>query len=160
MSPDPGADIGDVAHFAGEYTALALKNDSAPFETTVLPTVRLSISLVIPVLDELLVGPTPPVMASPNLSIHEPTRNRSPGDDDRPKVPNAYPGRPRPRTLILFKILAACDHLQSRGDKGAKWSMIAWIADPNRACSVRRCYRVSMTAQRKPHVKLDVDAGG
>ena len=99
----------------------ALKNSSAPFETTVLPTVRLSISLVIPVLDELLVGPTPPVMASPNLSIHEPTRNRSPGDDDRPKVPNAYPGRPRPRTLILFKILAACDHLQSRGDKGAKW---------------------------------------
>jgi hypothetical protein len=69
--------------------------------------------LVIRWLDELLVGPTPPVMASQDLSIHEPTRNRSPRNDDRPKVPNAYPGRLRPRTLILFKILTACDHLQS-----------------------------------------------
>jgi hypothetical protein len=99
----------------GKPRNFRLTNNSAPLlKPAVLPADRLSISLVIPVLDELLVGPTPPVVASPDLSIHEPARNRSPGDDDRPKVPNAYPGRPRPRTLILFKILTACDHLQSR----------------------------------------------
>jgi len=52
-------------------------------------------------------------MASQDLSIHEPTRNRSPRNDDRPKVPNSYPGWLRPRTFILFKILTACVHLQS-----------------------------------------------
>src|SRR5205814_6951541 len=91
----------------------ALKNSSAPFEAAILPTERLSISLVIRWLYELLVGPASPVMASQDLSIHEPPRNRSPRNDDRPKVPNAYPGRLRPRTLILFEILTACDHLQS-----------------------------------------------
>jgi hypothetical protein len=115
LSSDSSRFGGSTLRFEVNTTALGTKEQQrAPFETTVLPTDRLSISLVIPVLHELLIGPTPPVMASPNLSIHEPTRNRSPGDDDRPKVPNAYPGRPRPRTLILFKILTACDHLQSR----------------------------------------------
>jgi hypothetical protein len=71
----------------------------------------------------------PPVMASPNFSIHQPARNRSPRNDNRPKVPNAYPGRPRPRTLILFKILTACDHLQSHREKAPSGvgSPTSWV---------------------------------
>jgi hypothetical protein len=109
---------------------------STPLEMAVLPIDRRSSSFVIRVLDELLVGPVPPVVASPNFSIHKPPRNRSPRDDDGPKVPNAHPGRPRLGTLILFKILTACDHLQSHGAKTP--SGIADIMDPNaRPCSVR-----------------------
>jgi hypothetical protein len=78
----------------------------------------------------------PPVMASPNFSMHQPTRNRSPRDDNCPKVPNAYPGRPRPRTLISFKILTACDHLQSHGEKAP--SGVGSLALSNAGpCSVR-----------------------
>ena len=97
----------------------APKNNSAPFEIAVLPTDRLSISLLTRILEELFVDPTPPVMASPNPSPHESTRNRSPRDDNPPKVPKAYPGWPRLRALIVFKILTARDHLQSqKGTKG------------------------------------------
>jgi hypothetical protein len=36
---------------------------------------------------QFLVAPAPAVMTSPDLSKYEPTRNRSPWDDYRPKMP-------------------------------------------------------------------------
>jgi hypothetical protein len=91
----------------------ALKNSSAPFEIAVLPTERLSIGPFIRIVYEFLVDPMPAVMAPPDLSVHQPTRNRSPWDDDVPGMPDVDPCRPSRRTSRALDIPTVCRHLRS-----------------------------------------------
>jgi hypothetical protein len=56
----------------------------------------------------------PAVMASPNLAPQQPTRNRSPWDDDVPGMPDVGPCRPSRRTPHSLDIPTACRHLRSR----------------------------------------------
>ena len=56
--------------------------------------------VILRVLGEFLVDPTLPVTAPPDLPVHEPSRYRSPWEDDLPKVPYA-----RPRRSLLQRIV-------------------------------------------------------
>jgi hypothetical protein len=67
----------------------------------------------------------PPVTASPDPPIHEPARNRSPRNDDRPNVPNFGPGRLP--TAGPINVVTVCNHGAASGqkNKAAKRNMIA-----------------------------------
>ena len=57
-------------------------------------------SISVFILVKFLVDPMPPVMASPNSSVYEAARYRSPWNDDRPEMPNFGPGRFRLQCLF------------------------------------------------------------
>jgi hypothetical protein len=94
----------------------ALKNNNTFFEAVVLPSERLSIGPVVRVLGELLVDPTLPVMAPPNLSKSEPTRNRAPRNEDGPKMPGVSPCRSSSRTFAFVRCPDVRKHLRSHGE--------------------------------------------
>ena len=71
------------------------------------------------ILDEFLINPVPAVTASPNPSVYEPTGNRSPRNDDRPKMPNFRPSGSR-RQCSINEIMTANHHLPSRKTKAAQ----------------------------------------
>jgi hypothetical protein len=52
------------------------------------------------VFDEFLVDPMPPVMTSPNPSVHEPAGNRSSWNDDHPQMPDFCPHGSRLQGLV------------------------------------------------------------
>jgi hypothetical protein len=71
-------------------------------------------SINIFILDKFLVYPLPPVMASPNSSVHEATGNRSPRDNDRPEMPNFRPSRVRLQRPIKV-IPTGIEHARPQG---------------------------------------------
>jgi hypothetical protein len=101
----------------------ALKNSRTAFEIAVLPTARLSMSPFFRMIDVFLVDPMPAITASPNLPAHQPARDRSPGNDDVPGVPNVGRCRPSRRTSDWFDIPAVCRH--SNSHRGADWRAVA-----------------------------------
>ena len=66
------------------------------------------------VLDEFFVDPIPPVVAPPDFSKNEPAGNRSPWNDDRPKVPDFRPGGLRTQARYLKTSVALRSHFPRR----------------------------------------------
>jgi hypothetical protein len=89
----------------------APKNSKAPFIIFALPTDLRSIWRVIHVLSEPLVDPLASIMAPPDLSKKQPPRNRTPGNNNGPQVPNFGPRRRGSARHKLIDLVAAGEHV-------------------------------------------------
>jgi hypothetical protein len=72
-----------------------LKDSNAVLAIFVLPIDLRSFISITRVLSELLINPAAAIVAPPDLSKDEPARDRSPRNDDSPKVPDFHPRRLR-----------------------------------------------------------------
>jgi hypothetical protein len=80
--------VGGPAH-----ARLSAKNGNAPLAIFVLPIDLRSFVAIMRVFNEFLVDPVAPVVPAPDLTGNEPAGNRSPRNEDGPKVPDFCPGR-------------------------------------------------------------------
>jgi hypothetical protein len=112
VQPNSGADIGDVAYAAAETPRWAPKNSKALFAIFVLPTDLRSLWVFIRILSKLFIDPMAPVMAPPDFSVKQSPRNRTPGNNNGPQMPNFGPRRHRPSRNQLIDVVAICDHAQ------------------------------------------------
>jgi hypothetical protein len=75
--------------------------------------------------DEAFVDPTSAVVPAPDLAPHQPSRDRSPRDEDGPEVPHIRPGRLRPGAPPIGNLVFVRLHEEHLGRQACQLNEIA-----------------------------------